>query len=263
MLATERRGRVLVATLARPPVNAIDAALLARLDTALDEACADESVTVLHLRSAQPAFCAGADLALLRECIAGASGIETMVGIVRDMQRVFARLERAPLVTLAEIGGAAFGGGLELALACDLRVAACEARLALPEAGLGLVPAAGGTQRLTALCGPGVARRLILGGEAIDGLEAERLGVVQWARPAAALAAWTAQLAERIAAHPRAALAANKQCIALAAAGSAAGYAAEIEATRTLYGAPQTLQRVGAFLDRPARAQPKPNEKVT
>jgi len=254
MLAVERRGRVLVATLARPPVNAIDAALLARLDTLVGDAEADDTVSVLHLRSAQKVFCAGADLALMRACIQGPAGAEAMVDVVRDMQRVFSRLERAPFVTLAEISGAAFGGGLELALACDLRVAADEAKLALPEVGLGLLPAAGGTQRLTALCGPAVARRLILGGETIDGAEALRLGIVQWARPAAALAEWTAALAAKIAAHPRDALAASKRCIALATPAYDAGYTAEIAATRMLYAAPQTQQRVAAFLDRPRTA---------
>ncbi len=263
MLAVERSGRLLVATLARPPVNAIDAALLARLDALLDEAEADDGVSLVHVRSAQKVFCAGADLALMRACIAGAAGAEAMIGVVRDMQRVFARIERAPFVTLAEIGGAAFGGGLELALACDLRVAAHEAKLALPEVGLGLVPAAGGTQRLTALCGPAVSRRLILGAETIDGIEAERLGLVQWSAPAVALADFAAELAARIASHPRAALVANKHCIALAAAGSAEGFAAEIAATRTLYAAPQTLERVGAFLDRPKSATDKPKENMS
>jgi enoyl-CoA hydratase/carnithine racemase len=263
MLATEKRGNVLVATLSRPPVNAIDAALLAALDGALAEAEADDSVSLVHIRSAQKVFCAGADLALMRECIAGAAGAEAMVRFVSEMQRVFARCERAPFVTLAEIGGAALGGGLELALACDLRVAACEAKLAFPEVGLGLLPAAGGTQRLAALCGPGVARRLILGGETIDGLEAERLGVVQWARPADTLAEWAARLASRIASHPREALAASKRCIAFAHAPSAAGFAAEIAATRALYAAPQTLARVGAFLDRLRTAADKLKENVS
>jgi enoyl-CoA hydratase/carnithine racemase len=199
----------------------------------------------------------------MRECIAGPVGAQAMIDVVSAMQRVFARLADAPFVTLAEIGGAALGGGLELALACDLRVAAHEAKLALPEVGLGLLPGAGGTQRLTALCGAGVARRLILGGETIDGAEAERLGVVQWARPAATLADWTAELAARIAAQPRAALAASKRCIALAAFASPGGFAAEIEATRTLYAAPQTLERVGAFLDRPRAATRKPKENVS
>jgi enoyl-CoA hydratase len=254
MLVAERRGGVLVATLARAPVNAIDDALLARLDALLAEAETDESVRVLHVRSAQRAFCAGADLAQMRACLTRDHGAEAMVATVRAMQRVFARIEDAPFATLAEIGGAALGGGLELALACDLRVAAHEAKLGLPEVGLGLLPAAGGTQRLTALCGPGVARRLILGGETVDGSEAERLGLVQWAKPAAALAEWTAELAARLARHPREAIGANKRCIALAAHDRAGGFAAEIEETRALYSSPATLERVAAFLNRPRTA---------
>lgn len=263
MLTTERRGGVLVATLARPPVNAIDAAVLARLEAVLREAEADETVTVLHLRSGLPVFCPGADLALMRECLAHPGNAQAMVDVVIGMQRAFARLASAPFVSIAEIGGAALGGGLELALACDLRVAAHETKLALPEASLGLLPAAGGTQRLTALCGPGVARRLILGGETIDGREAERLGVVEWARPAATLAEWTAELAARIATKPRAALAANKRCIAAAVFASPAGFAAEIDATRDLYAAPFTLQRVGAFLDRKRTGTAKTRESMS
>ena len=102
---------------------------------------------------------------------------------------MLAQLEALPMATLAEIGGAAMGGGLELALACDLRVAASEAKLALPETRLGLVPGAGGTQRLTALCGPAVAKRLILGAEVLDGAAAAALGVVHWAVPRAELPA--------------------------------------------------------------------------
>jgi enoyl-CoA hydratase/carnithine racemase len=251
MITTERRGAVLVATLARAPVNAIDAALLARLDAVIDAAEADAGIAVLHIRSALKVFCAGADLVLMRECLTGPAGTEAMVDVVREMQRLFARLEAASFVSLAEIGGAAYGGGLELALACDLRVAACEARLALPEVALGLLPAAGGTQRLTALVGPSVARRLILGGEAVDGSEAERLGLVQWSRRAAELADWSAALAARLASAPRSALAANKRCVALAEGGFDAGFAAEIDATRALYADPQTRARVSAFLSRP------------
>ncbi|MGZ5236948.1 MAG: enoyl-CoA hydratase/isomerase family protein, partial [Caldimonas sp.] len=134
---------------------------------------------------------------------------------------------------------------------CDLRVASCEARLALPEIGLGLLPAGGGTQRLTALVGPSVARRLILGGEDIDGVEAQRLGVVQWVVPGPELAAWSAQLAARLGRNPRAAFAASKRCVALAEGGFAAGFAEEIAATRALYADPRTLERVSAFLNRP------------
>jgi enoyl-CoA hydratase len=164
------------------------------------------------------------------------------------MQRLYWRLESAPLVTLAEIDTLALGGGLELALACDLRVAAQEARLGLPEARLGLLPGAGGTQRLTRLCGPGLAKRLILGAELIDGATAERLGLVQWAVPRAALAGFARDIAGRYAAMPKAALAANKRCIAAATDPARDGYADEISETRTLYDHPDTRLKVSDFL---------------
>ena len=248
LVHTERRGRVLVATLARPPVNALDDRLIAALDAALDRAIDDDAVTVLQLRSEQRAFSAGADLALIESCFATPQGPDAMTEVVREMQRLYARLESAPLVTLAEIGTQALGGGFELALACDLRVAANEARLGLPEARLGLLPGAGGTQRLTRLCGPGLAKRLILGAEVIDGASAERLGLVQWAVPRAQLAEFSAAIAQRYAAMPKAALAANKRCIAAATDPERDGYADEISETRRLYDHPDTRAKVSDFL---------------
>lgn len=252
LVRTERSGHVLVATLARPPVNALDDTLIAALEAVVERAIAERDIAVLHLRSEQRVFSAGADLALIEACFATAQGPDEMTEVVRRMQALYWRLESAPLVTLAEIGGAALGGGLELALACDLRVAACEARLGLPEGGLGLLPGAGGTQRLTRLCGPGVAKRLILGAEVIDGTAAERLGLVQWARPLAQVPAFAAELAARHAAMPKAALAANKRCIAAATDPERDGYADEIAETRALYDQPETRARVSAFLARRA-----------
>jgi enoyl-CoA hydratase len=247
---TEKLGRVLVATLSRPPVNALDDALIAALDAALDQAIGDDAVAALHLRSDQRAFCAGADLALMRSCFATTEGPDAMTAVVARMQALFARLETAPLVTLAEIGASALGGGLELALACDLRVAANEAKLGLPEAKLGLIPGAGGTQRLTRLCGPALARRLILGAELVDGAQAERLGIVHWARPRAELGAFAADLAARYAAQPKDALAAVKRCIAAAFDSDVDGYAEELRLTRALYDHPESRRRVADFLDR-------------
>jgi enoyl-CoA hydratase len=256
MLSLERIGCVAVATLSRPPVNALNGEILDRLVAVLDEVVADEEVSVLHIRSNQKAFCAGADLALMRSCFATPEGTDVMVEVVRRMQRVFERIEAAPLVTLAEIGGAALGGGLELALACDLRVAALEATLGLPEVRLGLVPGAGGTQRLTRLCGRGIASRLILGGEVIDGALAERLGIVQWAQPRKQLAEWTGELAARFSAAPRAALAANKRCMAAADSLGREGYEQELASSRRLYDHPETRRRVSEFLSRKATETP-------
>jgi enoyl-CoA hydratase len=252
MVRTEQSGRVLVATLSRPPVNALNDRLIAELDAVVDRAIANDDITVLHLRSDQRVFSAGADLALIEACFAAPQGPDGMTEVVRNMQRLYWRLESAPLVTLAEIGGTALGGGLELALACDLRVAALEAELGLPEARLGLLPGAGGTQRLTRLCGPGLAKRLILGAELIDGAQAERLGLVQWARTLEQLPAFARDVAARYAAMPKAALAANKRCIAAATDPERDGYADELAETRTLYDHPETRRKVSAFLARRA-----------
>jgi enoyl-CoA hydratase/carnithine racemase len=170
-----------------------------------------------------------------------------MYAYVASIQRLYARIERLPQVTLAEIGGAAMGGGLELALACDLRIAATEANLGLPEARLGLVPGAGGTQRLTRLCGPALAARLILGAEIIDGAAAERLGVVHWTAPRVELPQRAAEIAHRIARLSAAALTACKNCISAAVPKDRGGYSDELDFTRLLLNDAETRQRVDAF----------------
>jgi enoyl-CoA hydratase len=119
--------------------------------------------------------------------------------------------------------------------------------------GLGLLPGAGGTQRLTRLCGCGIANRLILGGEVVDGASAERLGIVQWAQPLSQLAQWTRELAARFAQAPRPALAASKRCLAAFGDPHRDGYAEELAATRKLYQHPETRRRVAEFLERSAK----------
>lgn len=250
IVRTEKVGRVLVATMVRPPVNAFNDDLLAALNAAVDAAEADPEVSVLHIRSGERVFCAGADLALMQSCFATPDGPDVMTEVVRRMQALNLRLERAPLVTLAEIGGGAMGGGLELALACDLRVAADEARLGLTEAGLGLLPGAGGTQRLTRIVGPALASRLILGAELMTGATARDLGLVHWSFPRDELPAQSAALAARYAALQKSALAANKRCIAAAIDPRADGFAEELRLTRALYDDPETRAKVTAFLAR-------------
>ena len=247
---TAKSGGVFTLTLVRAPVNALDNAMVDAMQAAVEAACADPQISVLHLRSACRVFCAGADLALMRRSIATPDGLESMLDLVARMQRLASHLESAPLVTLAELGGAALGGGFEMALACDLRIAAHEARLGLPEAGLGLLAAAGGTQRLTKLVGPGLAKRLILGAETVDGATAERLGLVQWSLPRAELVDAARALAERIAGLPRQATSAAKECIAAAQDSARDGFAEELAHTRRLYQHPDTRQRVTDFLAR-------------
>ncbi|HUI95222.1 MAG TPA: enoyl-CoA hydratase/isomerase family protein [Xanthobacteraceae bacterium] len=248
MLETSVADGVATVTLARPPVNAISEAWVHAFEAVLDDLAGRGHWRVLHLRSSQKVFCAGADLKEVRDRIEARDGPDRMYAYVAGIQRLYARIERLPQVTVAEIGGAAMGGGLELALACDLRVAALEAKLGLPEARLGLIPGAGGTQRLTRLCGRPVAHRLILGAEVIDGAAARDLGVVQWAMPRAELGQRAAELVRRVAELPAGALAASKACIVAAGEPGSGGYTRELEATRLLLSDPETRRRVEAFL---------------
>ena len=154
--------------------------------------------------------------------------------------------------TIAVVAADAIGPAWELALACDLRLAATHVRIGCPEVRWGRIPAAGGTQRLTRLCGESAAKRLILGAESVDGTEAWRLGVVQWVQPRAQLADWSRELAARIAAMPKAALIASKHCIAAGVDPRRDGFAEEIAATRALYDHPETRQKVSEFLGKSA-----------
>lgn len=260
MFVTNTSGAVTVLTLSHPPVNAISEEWVRAFETKLDELDRGPRSTVLHVRSEQKVFCAGADLKEVRARMDARDGPDRMYAYVAGIQRLYARIERLPQVTLAEIGGAAMGGGLELALACDLRIAAVEAKLGLPEARLGLIPGAGGTQRLTRLCGPALAKRLILGAEVLDGAAAAALGVVHWAVARAELAQRAQEIARDIAGLPAAALAASKACIAAAGQDGRGGYSDELEYTRQLLNHAETRQRVQAFLAGTA-GNAKPTDK--
>jgi enoyl-CoA hydratase/carnithine racemase len=250
MILLEVEGGIAVATLCRPPVNAINEEWIAALNKVLDDVEHDARVKVLWIRSRQRVFCAGADLALMRERFGDAAGLGEMVAMAGHMQKVFARLEKSGKVSIAEIGGAAMGGGFELALACDLRVVSELAKVGLPEARLGLLPAAGGTQRLTRLCGDSTARRLILGAEVLGGAEAVALGLAHWMVPAAELEAYTRSVAARIGSLPAAALAACKRCIDAALDPSRDGFEVELAETAMLYACGETQGLVRQFLEK-------------
>ncbi len=249
MFQISTAGAITTLTLSRPPVNAISDEWVRAFDAALDELGA--SCSVLHIRSDQKVFCAGADLKEMRGRMDMADGPDRMYAYVAGIQRLYFRIEALPQVTIAEIGGAAMGGGFELALACDLRIAANEAKVGLPEARLGLIPGAGGTQRLTRLVGPALAKRLILGAEVLDGATAASLGVVHWSAPRVELPGRAAELAKRIADLPPDALAACKACIAAAGEPGRGGYTDELDFTRSLLSNPETQKRVKAFLAGP------------
>jgi len=249
MFETEERGKRLILSLSRPPVNAINDEWLERFHAILGEIEGRDDLGVLHIRSSQRVFCGGMDVEHIRGLSRRPDGADAMVADVLKFQRAFAKIEAMPQVVLAEIGGAALGGGLELALACDLRLASERAKIGLPEARLGLIPGAGGTQRLTRLCGRGIASRLILSGEVIDGKTAERLGVVQWSFEHERLQGEAEGIAVRISELSAASIREAKRLIAAAQDPSRDGYAEEAAADRRLFALEDTQSRLVKFLE--------------
>lgn len=230
----------------RPPVNAIDPVFVTTFNDVLDEVDA-KCPTLVVLRSAQRAFSAGADLSLIRSYFEAPDGAAAMVAYVSTLHQLFDRIEALPAVTLACINGHALGGGFELALACDLRIACHSAGLGLPEARVGMIPGAGGTQRLPRLAGLGVAKQLILSAEVVGGEQAERLGLVQWSVEDVIFDAEIQRIAERIAALSPAALRAAKDCINVHDDHTVDGFELELEKPRALMANEDSRQRVARF----------------
>ena len=240
--------RIATVTLERPPVNAFDAALFEAFHAILDGLAKRSDWSVLHIRSTLKVFSAGADLAEIATRFSAPDKMDAAAKVTRPFQELFQRISDLPQVSLAEIGGAAMGGGYELALGCDLRIAANEAKLGLPEPGLGLLPGGGGTQRLTWLAGPAVAARIILTAEPVDGKTARELGMVQWAVPRAELEGEARRIAQRVAGLHPLSLAACKVCMRLARDPERNGFAAETEWTGRLLATEETQRRVADFL---------------
>jgi enoyl-CoA hydratase len=248
MFQVKHLGSIAVVGLDRPPVNAMNDEWIERFNALLDTLLGNADCSVVLFRSNLKLFSAGADLAQLRARFDDPSHLQAEVG--RRYQNLFARIETLPKATIAEIGGAAYGGGLELALSCDFRFAAINSKLGFPEIGLGLIPGAGGTQRLTSLCGRANTSRMILATETIDGNEAARIGLVQWAVPAESLAEAAMDYAKRLAALPAHAIAAAKSCIAAAIQASQVGFNLEVEQVRSLLDDERTRMLVRAFLSK-------------
>ena len=194
----ERDGTTLTLTLNRPDkLNAIDGAMLDALDEALAQIERDRTVRAVILTGAGRAFSAGADI---KEWTALAP-LEFGRSWGLRGHALFDRLAALPPPVIAALNGIAFGGGLELALCADIRIASEEARLGLPEVTIAALPGWGGTQRLPRLIGPGRAKHMILTGQPIDTAKAEAWGLVSEVVAQGALLARASELAGQIAAN--------------------------------------------------------------
>lgn len=207
VVRSEVRGRVALITIDRQEKrNALNAAVRAAFVDAIEAVNRDADARVVIVTGAgDKAFVAGADI--------GEFEGRTPVDQWRSMKgpTIFAAVERSPKPVIAAVNGFCLGGGMELALACDVRLASSAARFGQPEVNLGIIPGGGGTQRLPRIVGLGAALRLILSGELIDATEAHRIGLVEEVLPPADLLDRAFALAETMASKSPVALAAAKE----------------------------------------------------
>ncbi|HSE96121.1 MAG TPA: enoyl-CoA hydratase-related protein [Methylomirabilota bacterium] len=194
-LVLARDGGVVTVTLSRPKqLNAINGAMVRELDALAADLEADPAARVVIFTGAgDRAFLAGADIGEFQ----GLTPVQAL-GFAQRIQRLYSRIEALPQVTIAAVNGFALGGGCELALCCDLVLAAETARFGQPEINLGVTPGAGGTQRLARLVGMHRAKELNFLGEMIDAQEAYRIGIANRVVPADRLLGEARALAEKL-----------------------------------------------------------------
>lgn len=231
-------------------LGALSRGLVSALFGYLDDLAADESVRVLVLTGTGKGFIAGADISEYH----GVSA-EEFAGYQRLSRQVFGKLESLPQITIAAVNGYALGGGFEVALCCDLVVAADRARFGLPEVKLGLLPGGGGTQRLARAAGVRFTIEAVVTGRFLSPEELQRNGVVSQIHPAAELITKTVDLAEEIARNPPLAVAAAKPLIRSATETPLSdGLTAEHEVLFRLFDTADAAEGIDAFL---AKRQPR------
>lgn len=206
MLTWGERNGVIEATIDAPPANALAPALLAALDALLDDFESNDAKVLVLCSAVSGFFAAGADL----KHVANLS-VDEFADYRDAARRPLERLATCRRPSIAVVEGRALGGGLELAMACTLRLASPAARLGLPEVALGLIPGAGGTQRLPRLVGRGRALELLLTGRQLEAEEALSIGLVD--RVCADAADEARRLAERMARSSAFAMAAIMECV--------------------------------------------------
>ncbi len=229
-----------------PPANVLDQLTFSELRQAINLCNEDRLVRVIVLSGEGKMFVAGADI----KALASTTSAEVGITLAQEGQQLFRRIEALGKPVIAMINGACLGGGLELAMACHIRIAADSAKLGLPELKLGLIPGYGGTQRLPQLVGRSKATELILTSELIDGVEAERIGLVSRAVSLAELESTVHMLAERISAKSPLSVEAALVAIDCGCKHDEQGYRVESESFGVLFETADAREGIGAFLDK-------------
>jgi enoyl-CoA hydratase/carnithine racemase len=240
--------RIAIITLDHPPVNALNSQTMNDLDAALDMALEDDAVKVIIITGAgRSVFVAGADISEFDQ-IRDASHAEELL---RAGHAVFSKIETSKKPVIAAINGICLGGGLELAMACHLRVAGHRARIGQPEINLGLIPGWGGTQRLPRIVGPSKAAEMILTGDPITAQEAYRLGLVNMVVPMGDVLKEAKDLARKIAVKSAVAIGCAMQAIELGRhLPLAEAMDVEIEQWRRLVDSQDMQEGLQAFLEK-------------
>lgn len=205
--------KVAVLTIDHPPVNSFNAQVVTELEQAIDQLAADDEVKAIIITGGGTnAFVAGADIPEIKEQFENPDAAGANEFVERG-HRTFLKIERAPKPIIAAINGFCLGGGMELAMACHMRICSDKARLGQPEINLGIIPGWGGTQRLPRLTNKGKAIELILTGDMISAQDAYRLGLVNKVVPHDAVLKEAKDLAQKIASKSKFSIAAALQAI--------------------------------------------------
>ncbi|MDL1966450.1 MAG: enoyl-CoA hydratase-related protein [Candidatus Desulfofervidus auxilii] len=206
----EKQDQIGIITLNRPQkMNALNKELLDEVDKVLDMISSDDEIGAVIITGSDKVFAAGADITFLNEIKTPLDAHE----FVTRVQSVFNKIEDLGKPVIAAVSGLALGGGCELALACDIRIAAENAIFGQPEIKLGLIPGAGGTQRLPRIIGLGRAKEMLFSGDSIDAKEAYRVGLVNKVVPVDALLDEAKNMAKKFLNQPRVALKVTKMVV--------------------------------------------------
>jgi enoyl-CoA hydratase len=246
-IIVKKEGRIAIITINREKaLNALNDEVIGEMQDFFRHAWMDDSVGCVIITGAGKAFVAGADISELAQCDVKGAVKKSMLGLY-----LMQSIENFPRPVIAAVNGFALGGGCELAMACDIRLASDKAKFGQPEVNLGLIPGYGGTQRLARLVGRGKAKQLIFTGDMIDANEAHRIGLVDEVYPAEELMNKAMALAQNILSKAPIAVSTAKECINKGLdVNLSAGCELEKASFGTIFGTDDAREGMKAFLEK-------------